>query len=57
MRRRTLLATTGALGGLEALSATRGSGPAVILIGRAFAAAASSHDEAFSEAIASAIAS
>ena len=49
--------TTGSLGGLEALSATRGSGPAVILIGRAFAAAASSQDEAFTEAIASAIAS
>ena len=49
--------TTGSLGGLEALSATRGSGPAVILVGRALAAAASSQDDAFSEAIASAIAS
>ena len=49
--------TAGSLDRLEALSVTRGSGPAVILIGRAFAAAASSRDEAFTEAIASAIAS
>jgi uroporphyrin-III C-methyltransferase len=49
--------TTGSLDRLEALSATRGSGPAVILTGRAFAAAASSQDEAFIGAIASAIAS
>ena len=48
-----LRSVRGTLAGLEALSATRGPGPAVILLGRVFAAAAEAE---LTEAIAAALA-